>query len=167
LPYGVEEMTFLKEEEVFPIVTDSDASKIVEDSSELSVSATSLKEETKEANNTSVVADGKRKLSDKPEEKKVCVICLTYITGVSVTQLNFSHRCYFHLEMSTSFGEKMTSLLTSLFFQEANKPPDSWFELKVNTHVYVTGLPEDVTVDEVSINFCLILPESTYLPCKN
>ena len=34
--------------------------------------------------------------------------------------------------------------------QEANKPPDSWFELKVNTHVYVTGLPEDVTIDEVS-----------------
>lgn len=34
--------------------------------------------------------------------------------------------------------------------QEANKPPDSWFELKVNTHVYVTGLPDDVTYDEVS-----------------
>uniref|UniRef100_F6GZC6 RRM domain-containing protein n=1 Tax=Vitis vinifera TaxID=29760 RepID=F6GZC6_VITVI len=32
---------------------------------------------------------------------------------------------------------------------EANKPPDSWFDLKVNTHVYVTGLPDDVTVDEV------------------
>ncbi|XP_024926271.1 splicing factor U2AF-associated protein 2 isoform X2 [Ziziphus jujuba] len=33
--------------------------------------------------------------------------------------------------------------------KEANKPPDSWFELKVNTHVYVSGLPDDVTVDEV------------------
>lgn len=33
--------------------------------------------------------------------------------------------------------------------KEANKPPDSWFELKVNSHVYITGLPEDVTVDEV------------------
>ncbi|KAL3653983.1 hypothetical protein CASFOL_003664 [Castilleja foliolosa] len=33
--------------------------------------------------------------------------------------------------------------------KEANKPPDSWFELKVNTHVYVTGLPEDVTTEEV------------------
>lgn len=31
----------------------------------------------------------------------------------------------------------------------ANQPPDSWFELKVNTHVYVTGLPDDVTFDEV------------------
>ncbi|KAK4785184.1 hypothetical protein SAY86_001873 [Trapa natans] len=33
--------------------------------------------------------------------------------------------------------------------KEANKAPDSWFELKVNTHVYVNGLPEDVTVDEI------------------
>jgi HIV Tat-specific factor 1 len=29
-------------------------------------------------------------------------------------------------------------------------PADSWFDLKVNTHVYVTGLPEDVTTEEVS-----------------
>lgn len=41
--------------------------------------------------------------------------------------------------------------------QEANKPPDSWFELKVNTHVYVTGLPDDVTVDEVSFDNCYFL----------
>ncbi|XP_011077112.1 splicing factor U2AF-associated protein 2 isoform X3 [Sesamum indicum] len=33
--------------------------------------------------------------------------------------------------------------------KEANKPPDAWFELKVNTHVYVTGLPDDVTTEEV------------------
>ncbi|XP_031740498.1 splicing factor U2AF-associated protein 2 isoform X1 [Cucumis sativus] len=33
--------------------------------------------------------------------------------------------------------------------KEANKGPDGWFELKINTHVYVTGLPEDVTIDEV------------------
>ncbi|XP_076926605.1 splicing factor U2AF-associated protein 2-like [Bidens hawaiensis] len=33
--------------------------------------------------------------------------------------------------------------------KEPNPPPDSWFELKVNTHVYVTGLPDDVTFDEV------------------
>lgn len=33
--------------------------------------------------------------------------------------------------------------------KEANKPPYSWFELKVNTHVYVTGLPDDITFDEV------------------
>lgn len=43
-----------------------------------------------------------------------------------------------------------TPFLMFISLQEANKPPDSWFELKVNTHVYVTGLPEDVTVDEVS-----------------
>ncbi|XP_058094313.1 splicing factor U2AF-associated protein 2 isoform X1 [Magnolia sinica] len=33
--------------------------------------------------------------------------------------------------------------------KEANKPPDSWFDLKVNTHVYVNGLPDDVTAEEV------------------
>ncbi|TVT97962.1 hypothetical protein EJB05_56762 [Eragrostis curvula] len=33
--------------------------------------------------------------------------------------------------------------------KEAIKPPDSWFALKVNTHVYVTGLPDDVTVEEI------------------
>lgn len=33
--------------------------------------------------------------------------------------------------------------------KEADKAPDSWFDLKVNTSVYVTGLPEDVTVEEV------------------
>ncbi|XP_042031848.1 HIV Tat-specific factor 1 homolog [Salvia splendens] len=33
--------------------------------------------------------------------------------------------------------------------KEPNKPPDSWFDLKVNTHVYVTGLPEDVTIEEM------------------
>lgn len=47
--------------------------------------------------------------------------------------------------------------------QEANKPPDTWFELKVNTHVYVTGLPEDVTTDEVSggyFNFLLFIFQS-------
>lgn len=36
------------------------------------------------------------------------------------------------------------------FLQEPNKAPDSWFELKVNTHVYVNGLPDDVTAEEVS-----------------
>ncbi|GLJ49760.1 hypothetical protein SUGI_1056650 [Cryptomeria japonica] len=28
--------------------------------------------------------------------------------------------------------------------KEANKPPSTWFDVKVNTHVYVTRLPEDV-----------------------
>ncbi|KAK9292103.1 hypothetical protein L1049_020061 [Liquidambar formosana] len=86
--YGLEDMMFLQEEEVFPT---------------LEVADISVKEEV---NGTSEVVDAKhdakRKEPDKPEEKK-----------------------------------------------EANKPPDSWFELKVNTHVYVTGLPDDVTFDEV------------------
>lgn len=33
--------------------------------------------------------------------------------------------------------------------KEANKPPESWFDLKVNTHVYITGLPDDVTAEEI------------------
>ncbi|EFJ36894.1 hypothetical protein SELMODRAFT_77296, partial [Selaginella moellendorffii] len=33
--------------------------------------------------------------------------------------------------------------------KEAQPEPESWFELKVNTNVYVTGIPEDATVDEV------------------
>lgn len=56
--------------------------------------------------------------------------------------------------------------IDAILFQEANKPPDSWFELKINTHVYVTGLPEDVTTDEVSVNLCLNFPESIH-SCKN
>ncbi|CAJ1976332.1 unnamed protein product [Sphenostylis stenocarpa] len=101
-PYGLEDMTFLQEEEVFPTITNSDASEKFEDGSKLVVSEPSLKEEANEANNTNVVAGGKRKLSDQQTDKK-----------------------------------------------EANKPPDSWFELKINTHVYVNGLPEDVTIDEI------------------
>ncbi|KAK7356793.1 hypothetical protein VNO80_16070 [Phaseolus coccineus] len=107
-PYRVEDMTFLQEEEVFPTITNSDASEKFEDSSKLGVSDPSLKEEVNEenkaneANDISVVAGGKRKLSDQQTDKK-----------------------------------------------EANKPPDSWFELKINTHVYVNGLPEDVTTDEI------------------
>lgn len=33
--------------------------------------------------------------------------------------------------------------------KEGATETEGWFELKVNTHVYVTGLPEDATVDEV------------------
>jgi len=41
--------------------------------------------------------------------------------------------------------------------KEANKPPESWFDLKVNTHVYVNGLPDDVTVEEVNCLHQLIV----------
>jgi len=70
-------MTFLQEEEVFPTITNSDASEKFEDSSKLGVSDPSLKEEvnnankTNEANDISVVAGGKRKLSDQQTDKKV------------------------------------------------------------------------------------------------
>lgn len=79
-PYGVEEMTFLEEEEVFPTLTSSEASEKFEDSSTLSVSAASLKEE---ANTTNMVEDekrdGKRKLSDKQTDKKVASLCILFI----------------------------------------------------------------------------------------
>lgn len=42
-----------------------------------------------------------------------------------------------------------------------NNNPEGWFELKVNTHVYVTGLPDDVTTEEVAEVFskCGIIKE--------
>lgn len=86
--YGLEDMVFLKEEEVFP------TEKIVDASQNEEVIGTDDVVEGKH--------DSKRKEPEKQDEKK-----------------------------------------------EANKPPDSWFELKVNTHVYVTGLPDDVIVDEI------------------
>lgn len=86
--FGVDDMVFVKEEEVFPTIKPEDFPV------EEEIKGTSDVVESK--------PNGKRKSPEKTTEKK-----------------------------------------------EANKPPDSWFELKVNTHVYVTGLPDDVTVDEV------------------
>lgn len=154
-------MTFLQEEEVFPTITDSDASEKLEDSSKLSVSEPSLKEEANEANeanNTSAVAGGKRKFPDKQTDKKVNFFfpsCL-YVNGFTLM--------YFLILVALTwkqylFWETNGTFIDLILFQEANKPPDSWFELKINTHVYVTGLPEDVTIDEVSVNFSVNLPE--------
>ncbi|PON55390.1 Splicing factor-like protein [Parasponia andersonii] len=99
--YGVADMTFLKEEEVFSTVNTSNLSASEEDNATVNLPDSS----TNKVDVNSEVKQGKqnakRKLLDKEAAK------------------------------------------------EANKPPDSWFELKVNTHVYVTGLPDDVTVDEV------------------
>ncbi|KAJ6726811.1 SPLICING FACTOR U2AF-ASSOCIATED PROTEIN 2 [Salix purpurea] len=93
--FGLEEMTFHEQEEVFLNVNAADAT---------------LKEEVNAIDE--VVGsrhNNKRKLHDKQADKK---------------------------------DEQADK-------KEANKPPDSWFELKVNTHVYVTGLPDDVTAEEV------------------
>ncbi|KAB2093916.1 hypothetical protein ES319_A02G123600v1 [Gossypium barbadense] len=93
--YGVEEMTFLEEDEVFPTISATDASAAVADAS--------VRENVNgSGEQTEVNCNAKRKLLEKPVDKK-----------------------------------------------EANKPPDSWFQLKVNTHVYVTGLPDDVTAEEL------------------
>ncbi|KAL5995190.1 hypothetical protein ACLOJK_025248 [Asimina triloba] len=83
--YGVDNMTFVDEEEVFATPNAADTSK--------ESHATTDQEEAK--------PELKRKSPEKNSEKK-----------------------------------------------EANKPPDSWFDLKVNTHAYVTGLPDDVTAEE-------------------
>ncbi|GJU33673.1 splicing factor U2af-associated protein 2, partial [Tanacetum coccineum] len=93
-PFDVESMTFQQEDELFPTIG-------VNGDNSLIGNADALAEKDTNKANDDVKANGKRKLSEKPAEKK-----------------------------------------------EANQPPDSWFELKVNTHVYVTGLPEDVTFDE-------------------
>ncbi|KAK7311216.1 hypothetical protein RJT34_09207 [Clitoria ternatea] len=69
-PYGVKEMTFLKEDEVLLTITIPDASENIKDDSKASVSADSLKDETNKEINTNVEADKKRKFSDKLTEKK-------------------------------------------------------------------------------------------------
>ncbi|KAJ6718163.1 SPLICING FACTOR U2AF-ASSOCIATED PROTEIN 2 [Salix purpurea] len=98
--YGLEQMTFHEQEEVFMNVNAADAS---------------LKDE---ATGTGEVVESqhsnKRKLQDEQADKG-----------------------------------KQADKDTQADKKEANKAPDSWFELKVNTHVYVTGLPDDVTAAEV------------------
>ncbi|EPS62745.1 hypothetical protein M569_12044, partial [Genlisea aurea] len=91
--YGQENMTFVPEEEVFPIAD---------------TETFPLQKEVNDSETANDKGTAKRVISEEPSDKK-------------------------HVE------EK----------KEANKPPCSWFELKVNTHVYVTGLPDDVTVEEV------------------
>ncbi|KAD4584096.1 hypothetical protein E3N88_21697 [Mikania micrantha] len=101
-PFDVEIMTFQQEEELFPTFEANDA--LVKEEINTNMNANVDVPAEKDSNNEkkAVEGSGKRKLPEKPAEKK-----------------------------------------------EANKPADSWFELKVNTHVYVSGLPDDVTFDEV------------------
>ncbi|CAH2072623.1 unnamed protein product [Thlaspi arvense] len=94
-PYGLEEMTFATEDEVFPAINILDTSAEKEDE------LTGEKEEDGSDETAEINTNRKRKLPEQETEKK-----------------------------------------------EANKPPESWFELKVNPHIYVTGLPTDVTLDE-------------------
>lgn len=106
--YGLEEMTFLEEEEVFRTGNlDEPTKEEVHEPADIAAAKTVSDSQEAKSN-------AKRKLPEKEASKK-----------------------------------------------EPNKPPDSWFELKVNTHVYVTGLPEDVTMEEVVEVFskCGILKE--------
>ncbi|XP_050233781.1 splicing factor U2AF-associated protein 2 isoform X2 [Mercurialis annua] len=107
--YGLEEMTFLQDEEVF---------------STLDIKTAASREEVNgngEGEKLGLKHNGKRKLEDMQADKKE-----------TLTDKN--------TEADKKDKEDK---------KEPNKPPDSWFELKVNTHVYVTGLPEDVTSEEV------------------
>jgi len=99
-PIGLEEMTFVNEEEIMPPIT------VADNSDEKECKDDSLPVESK--------VGLKRKLEDDRDEKK-----------------------------------------------EANMPAEGWFDLKVNTHVYVTGLPEDVTTEEIVEAFskCGIIKE--------
>lgn len=132
-PYDLDHMTFQQEEELFPTVG-ADGIPVKEDTNtSVKANADVIAEKDTDNANELIEANGKRKLPEKPVEKKVdSILCLfAYITGLS--------DCFIFKNLSCGVS------------QEANQPPDSWFELKVNTHVYVTGLPDDVTFDEVNL----------------
>ncbi|CAM6050416.1 unnamed protein product [Sphagnum compactum] len=46
-------------------------------------------------------------------------------------------------------SKRKNSQVEELPKKEPTKEPEAWFDLKVNTHVYVDGLPEDATIEEV------------------
>lgn len=145
-------MTFLQEEEVFPNFSVSDA-PVKEVNETVITSDAPGKEEVNDASEIlGTMQNGKRKLPDKEAEKKVFHLKFS----------SFSLSRFLNLIILSTFLLVLIGIILKLnmlpnisfriviTIQEANKPPDSWFELKVNTHVYVTGLPEDVTIDEVS-----------------
>ncbi|EEF49443.1 Splicing factor U2AF-associated protein, putative [Ricinus communis] len=107
--YGLEEMTFLQEEDVFPTVDINNAAF----KEEINGSGESETLESKH--------NGKRKLQGLQDDSKM------------------------QADKDTQPDKKEKEADK----KEANKAPDSWFELKVNTHVYITGLPDDVTSEEV------------------
>ncbi|XP_020531986.1 splicing factor U2AF-associated protein 2 isoform X2 [Amborella trichopoda] len=96
--YGLDEMTYVQEQEVFPILKDPDVSEGKEGNADLP----KKKEGNTDGENVETDSEKKRKEPDTISDKK-----------------------------------------------EANKSPDSWFALKVNNHVYVTRLPDDVTAEEL------------------
>lgn len=79
-------------------------------------------------------------ISSNKEKRWYCFLIWRMLICVFIVQIQISESY-----ICIWFCAKLVS-----FSQEANKPPDTWFELKVNTHVYVTGLPDDVTEEEVS-----------------
>lgn len=91
------------------------------------------------------------------EGKKNFLLTNMYIVVGIVVILGLANYFYFHFVILTNDGSNKYCCKYSKFqinFQEANKPPEAWFELKVNPHIYVTGLPKDVTIEEVSCGHC-------------
>ncbi|XP_065866069.1 splicing factor U2AF-associated protein 2 isoform X2 [Euphorbia lathyris] len=132
--YGLEEMTFLQEEEVFPIKDSGDAA-----SEEVNGA-----NETRESNH-----NGKRKLQDVFADKEDVQADNKDIKADN-KDVEADNK-----DIEVDNKDKQAEK------KEPNKPPDSWFELKVNTHVYVTGLPDDVTSEEMAEVFskCGIIKE--------
>lgn len=166
-------MVYVGEDEVFPTPgVDDSPKKEVEDNGRVDGSTTV--QESKESDETKeATCSSKRKLREKMSEKKVtsCHSLFAWAFAFTSSGLDAIFACipvqlflsagsfiFFFLSYANKFSRcsyiKYFNRLPWFHFlmhlQEANKPPDSWFELKVNTHVYVTGLPEDVTLDEVS-----------------
>ncbi|KAG0555053.1 hypothetical protein KC19_12G140400 [Ceratodon purpureus] len=96
--YGADDMTFVQEEEVFPVLPAVIPSLLPTHDEE-------VEDEVEDVSGKSADSKpgGKRKLNDAEGAVK----------------------------------------------KEAQKEPEAWFDLKVNTHVYIDGLPEDATMDEV------------------
>ncbi|WCJ40946.1 RNA binding (RRM/RBD/RNP motifs) family protein [Euphorbia peplus] len=138
--YGLDEMTFLQEEEVFPIKVSGDAA------SEEANGAN----ETRELNH-----NGKRKLQDAFADNKDVEADNKDIEADNKDILADDKDIQAKKDIQADDKDKQAEK------KEPNKPPDSWFELKVNTHVYVTGLPDDVTSEEMAEVFskCGIIKE--------
>ncbi|KAL3838510.1 hypothetical protein ACJIZ3_023101 [Penstemon smallii] len=164
--YGLEDMTFVEEEEVIPVLNADDFP---------------LREEVKDtAEAVEERENGKRKLPDtadkvtvdKKKSEDYDPEDMTFLEEEEVLPVVNANDFPFKEEVKAaaeSVDQKQngkrklpeTADKSTVDKKEANKPPDSWFELKVNTHVYVTGLPDDVTFEEVVEAFskCGIIKE--------
>ncbi|KAK8937657.1 hypothetical protein KSP40_PGU002375 [Platanthera guangdongensis] len=112
-----------------------------------------------------LVVDGSGAVAEEPEKKfKVENISEPQIKLDVENNSEAENKC----EAVKKFERKRKLHDNSTRKKEAEKAPDSWFDLKVNTSVYVTGLPEDVTAEEVVNVFskfgCIRVDPDTNIP---